>query len=82
MAEKVSQVFGKIDALVNNAGIAGQKLFQDLTDQDWREMFAVNTDGVFYTCRAVLPQMLSRHQGTIVNMSAIWGISGASCEVH
>ena len=47
MAEEVSQVFGKIDALVNNAGIAGQKLFQDLTDQDWREMFAVNTDGVF-----------------------------------
>ncbi len=82
MAEKVSQVFGKIDALVNNAGIAGQKLFQDLTDQDWREMFAVNTDGVFYTCRAVLPQMLSRHQGTIVNISSIWGISGASCEVH
>ena len=82
MAEKVSQVFGKIDALVNNAGIAGQKLFQDLTDQDWREMFAVNTDGEFYTCRAVLPQMLSRHQGTIVNISSIWGISGASCEVH
>lgn len=82
MAEKVCQIFGKIDALVNNAGIAGQKLFQDLTDQEWREMFAVNTDGVFYTCRAVLPQMLSRHKGAIVNVSSIWGISGASCEVH
>lgn len=82
MAERVCHIFGKIDALVNNAGIAGQKLFQDLTDQEWREMFAVNTDGVFYTCRAVLPQMLSRHQGTIVNISSVWGISGASCEVH
>lgn len=82
LVRRATKAFGKIDALVNNAGIAQQKLFTDLTDDDWRTMFAVNTDSVFYACRAALPQMIARHSGAIVNISSVWGVSGASCEVH
>lgn len=82
MAQAAEKRFGKVDALVNNAGIAQQKLFTSLTDGEWRRMFAVNTDGVFFACRAILPNMISRHAGTIVNVSSVWGIAGASCEVH
>ncbi len=74
--------FGRIDLLVNNAGIAQQKLLTDLTDEDWQAMLQTNLSSVFYCCRAVLPSMISRKKGKIINFSSIWGISGASCEVH
>lgn len=82
MVEAVNRQLGPIDLLVNNAGIAGQKLFTDLSSDEWRRMFAVNVDGVFHTCRTVLPQMIARHAGNIINLSSIWGMTGASCEVH
>ncbi len=73
---------GHIDALVNNAGIAQQKLLTDVTDEDWRRMLDVNLSGAFYVIRAVLPGMISRKHGSIVNVSSVWGQVGASCEVH
>ena len=82
LVENVSRRFGHIDVLINNAGIAQQKLFSDITQDDWRRMFAVNLDAIFYTCQAVLPQMIRRQSGRILNLSSIWGISGGSCEVH
>lgn len=82
MVGKVREVFGSIDILVNNAGIAQQKLFGDITAQDWDTMMAVNAGGVFHCCQAVLPDMISRKQGCIVNVSSVWGITGAACEVH
>ena len=74
--------FGNIDVLVNNAGIAQQKLFTDITDSDWQRMLAVNVTGVFICCRAVLPTMIHNKSGRIINVSSVWGIHGASCEVH
>lgn len=77
----VKKRFGKIDILVNDAGIAKSALFIDTTLQDWHNMFSVNVDGVFNVTKAVLPDMLSRSSGSIVNVSSIWGVKGASMEV-
>ena len=82
MTEKVLEQFGSIDILVNNAGIAQQKLFTDITDEDWRRMLDINLTGVFNCCRSVLPCMIRNHSGAIVNISSMWGQTGASCEVH
>ena len=74
--------FGDIDVLVNNAGIAQQKLFTDISNDDWQAMINTNLSSVFYTSREVVPFMVSRKQGSIVNISSIWGETGGSCEVH
>ena len=71
---------GPVSLLVNNAGIAEQHQIQDVTDQFWRRIFAVNVDGAFHTTQAVLPAMLHAKEGSIVNISSIWGQRGASCE--
>lgn len=82
MVKDVTERFGKINALVNNAGIAQQKLFSDITDSDWNTMFDVNVKGMYYCCQAVLPGMIHSKSGAIINVSSMWGITGASCEVH
>lgn len=82
MVNDVIEKFGKIDVLINNAGIAQQKLFTDITDADWDRMVSVNLTGTFNCCRAVIPHMVSRKSGSIINTSSIWGITGASCEAH
>jgi len=81
ISESVS-AFGDIDVLVNNAGIAQQKLFTDITDEDWQAMIATNLSSVFYLCREATPFMVSKKSGSIVNISSIWGQEGGSCEVH
>lgn len=82
MINKIYGYFGNIDILVNNAGIAQQKLFSDITEDDWNKMFDVNIKGIFNCCQGVLPKMIYNKQGKIINISSIWGITGASCEVH
>jgi 3-oxoacyl-[acyl-carrier protein] reductase len=82
MVEKCESDFSHIDILINNAGIAQQKLFTDLTVEDWHRMMSVDLDGVFNCTRLVLPKMIARHSGKIINVSSIWGICGGSCEVH
>ena len=72
---------GEIELLVNNAGIAHQIQFQDITAQEWQNMFNVNLGGCFNCTQAVLPHMLHEHSGCIVNISSLWGSHGASCEV-
>ena len=73
---------GEIDLLVNNAGVAQQKLFTDLTEDDWQRMISVDVTGVFHCCRFALPAMIRRKSGRIINISSMWGQVGASCEVH
>ncbi len=81
MVKAVTEAFGSISVLVNNAGVAGQSLFQNVTDELWERYFAVNLNGARNTIQAVLPSMLHEKRGAIVNISSIWGQHGASCEV-
>ncbi len=82
MIESVIERFGVIDVLVNNAGIARQKLFTDISTEEWNDMIGTNLNSVYYTCKYTVPYMVSKKQGKIINVSSMWGISGASCEVH
>ena len=81
MFARAAEEYGFIDTLVNNAGIAQQKLFTDLSDADWDRMINVNLGGTFRICRAALPEMIRQKRGTIINISSMWGQVGASCEV-
>ena len=82
MFREVKMNMGAVDTLVCCAGIAQQKLFQDITDEDWDVMFDVNVKGVYRCIQAALPEMLRREKGCIVTMSSMWGQVGASCESH
>lgn len=75
------KTFGTIDILINNVGIAQEKLFTDITDDDWNAMLNTNLNSVFYCTQEVLPEMLRKKEGCIINISSIWGITGSSCEV-
>ena len=81
MVAEVEKTLGAVTLLVNNAGIAKQCLFQDMTEEYWKRIFDVNLNGAFNTIQAVLPHMLHEHSGCIINTSSIWGQHGASCEV-
>lgn len=81
MVAAIEKNWGAVSLLVNNAGVAGQSLFQDVTDELWHRYFSVNVDGAFHTTQAVLPTMLREHEGCIINVSSMWGLRGASCEV-
>ena len=81
MVRRTEKELGPVTLLVNNAGGAGQAQFQDITDEMWNRYLAVNLGGARNTIRAVLPHMLSEKRGAIVNISSIWGLRGASCEV-
>ncbi len=81
MVREIEDTLGHVTLLVNNAGIAGQCLFQDISEEYWHRMLDVNLTGAYNTVQAVLPHMLHEHSGCIVNTSSIWGQHGASCEV-
>jgi len=76
------QSFGAVSILINNAGIGQTKLFTELSDEDWDAVMDVNLKGVFNCTQSVLRYMLPAKKGKIINISSIWGLAGASCEVH
>ncbi len=81
MIELANRRFGDIDVLINNAGVAMQKLFTDTEKNDWDRLFDINVGGVFNCSREVAHSMIRNHRGRIINISSIWGVTGASCEV-
>ncbi len=81
MVRTAASELGPVTLLVNNAGISQQGLFQDVDDAQWDRFLAVNLTGARNTIQAVLPHMLSEKAGNIINISSIWGLRGASCEV-
>ena len=81
MVEYATQVFGQVDIVINNAGISSTGLLQDLSLDEWNYLMAVNLTGTYNLCKAVLPQMIARKTGKIINISSVWGITGASMEV-
>ena len=80
--DEICNKYGSIDVLVNNAGIAQQKLFIDITAEDWSRMCDVNLTGVYNVTQAVVKKMINSQCGSVINVSSIWGECGASCEVH
>ena len=80
MVEGILKKYGRIDVLINNAGISENKLFTDVSDQDWTRMININLYSVFCVTQEVLPNMIHNKKGCIVNISSIWGMVGASCE--
>lgn len=81
MAEDVLAHYSHVDYLVNNAGISYIGLLTDMSADEWNRLISVNLSSVFYTSKAFLPQMIHRKSGSILNISSMWGTSGASCEV-
>ena len=81
IVDKMLDRFNHIDVLLCNAGISHSGLFTDVQAADWRHLFAVNVDGTYHAIQSVLPHMIHRKHGSIITMSSIWGITGASCEV-
>ncbi len=82
MFSQIESRFGGVDVLVNNAGIAEQVLFTDITDSQWQKMIGVNLTGTFNCCRRALPYMINEKSGSIINIASMWGEVGASMEVH
>lgn len=78
--ERMFSVTGGVDVLVCCAGIARQEMFTDISEETWRRIFAVNVDGVFNCCRAAVPHMVHEKAGSIITVSSMWGVTGASCE--
>ena len=82
LIEFAIEKYNSIDVLINNAGIAQEKLFTDITDEDFDKMMKINLYSAFYTTQEAVKHMLREHEGCIINISSIYALTGGSCEVH
>lgn len=78
--QQIREQCGGVDVLVNNAGIAWFGLLTDMSNEDWDRVIRTNLSSAFYCCREAIPYMVSQKSGRIINISSMWGTSGASCE--
>ena len=81
MFDEIREKVGKVDVLVNNAGVEWEGLLTDMTEDEWDKLFDVNVKGAFLCSKAAIGDMLSKKCGRIINVSSMWGLAGASCEV-
>lgn len=80
MVEYAIKKYGKIDVLINNAGISESKMFTDVTDDEWNKMINNNLYSAFCVTQEVVQNMIHNKSGCIINISSVWGMVGASCE--
>ena len=80
--DEIKRELGGIDCLINNAAISSFSLFTDISLADWNNMISVNLTGAFLYSKAVIPDMVNKKRGRIINISSMWGLTGSSCEVH
>ncbi len=80
MFKRIGQTCRRLDVLVNNAGISHIGLLSEMSDGEWQRIMQTNLSSVFYCCRAAIPGMVAVKRGRIINVSSMWGVSGASCE--
>lgn len=81
MIDYIIKTFGKIDILINNAAVSFRGLFMDFSSRNIENIFEINVFGAMYLSKEATPHMISRGTGNIINISSIWGETGASCEV-
>lgn len=81
-ADFINENYGGISVLINNAGISQIKLFSDISEKDWDNMFNVNIKSMFLVTKAFIGNMINKKYGKIINISSMWGEVGGSCEVH
>lgn len=82
IADSLLASYNNFDVIINNAGISQIKLFSDITADEWRKIIDINLTGTFNVTKSFFPPMISRRSGSIINISSVWGVCGASCEVH
>lgn len=82
MFDFAERQFGFVGVLINNAGIASNKLIQDITEEEWKDIFDVNVHGSYRCIRRAIPKMISAKSGKIIGISSIWGVTGGAMEVH
>lgn len=80
MIQKTLKECGRIDVLINNAGISHVGLLSDMSIEEWNRILSVNLTSVFSACKYVIPNMVHNKSGKIINISSVWGNVGASCE--
>ena len=80
-ADRLIKEVGAVDVLINNAGLSNYGLFQDVSHDDFHRLFCVNFESAFFLTRALIPPMISRKTGCVINVSSVWGQTGGSCEV-
>lgn len=78
--QEIENTFGNVDILVNNAGVSKIGLLQDLDFLQWDQLIRTNLSSVFHCCKLAIPGMVRKRAGTIINISSVWGVCGASCE--
>jgi 3-oxoacyl-[acyl-carrier protein] reductase len=81
MFKQIYEKVSTLNVLINNAGISHVGLLSDMSNEEWHNVINTNLSSVFYTCRAVIPDMVRQKSGKILNISSMWGSVGASCEV-